>query len=138
VVLRLEEHKVVAAVLVDADRVLLCHRCPSRRWFPDVWDLPGGHVEPGENLEQALRRELGEELGIELESLDGEPVLLRVDHETGLDLTVWVTRCWQGTPSNQQPKEHDMIGWFESDELQDLEFADPGYRALLRQALLSS
>ena len=40
-----QRHDVVAALLVRADRVLLCHRSPDRRWFPDVWDFPGGHVE---------------------------------------------------------------------------------------------
>ncbi len=41
------------------------HRSPERRWFPDVWDLPGGHVEPGEDERTALRRELREEVGVE-------------------------------------------------------------------------
>ncbi|WP_433427484.1 NUDIX hydrolase [Nonomuraea sp. CA-141351] len=37
--------RIVTAVLRDGDRVLLCHRSAGRRWYPDVWDLPGGHVE---------------------------------------------------------------------------------------------
>ena len=39
----------VAGVLVRGAEVLLGHRSPHRRWYPDVWDLPGGHVEPGED-----------------------------------------------------------------------------------------
>ena len=38
----------VAGVLVRGTEVLLGHRSPGRRWYPDVWDLPGGHVEPGD------------------------------------------------------------------------------------------
>ena len=38
--------RIVTALLRDGNRVLLCHRSPRRRWYPDVWDLPGGHVEP--------------------------------------------------------------------------------------------
>ncbi|WP_084685963.1 NUDIX domain-containing protein [Nonomuraea coxensis] len=54
----------VTAVLRDGDRVLLCHRNAGRRWYPDVWDLPGGHVEEGEDPKESLVRELREELGI--------------------------------------------------------------------------
>ena len=100
----MEDHQVVAAVLRRADQVLLCHRSPRRQWFPDVWDFPGGHVQPGEHPEDALRRELAEELGIELEGLDGGPVLQRVDPEAGLDLTVWVSSQWRGAVTNRNPK----------------------------------
>ena len=37
---------VVAGVLVRGSAVLMGHRSPSRRWYPDVRDSPGGHVEP--------------------------------------------------------------------------------------------
>ena len=49
--------RVVAALLRDGNRVLLCHRSPQRRWYPDVWDLPGGHVERRELPGAALARE---------------------------------------------------------------------------------
>ncbi len=55
---------VVAGALVTAGRVLLGHRSPLRHWHPDVWDLPGGHVEQGESEPQALAREMREELGV--------------------------------------------------------------------------
>jgi 8-oxo-dGTP pyrophosphatase MutT (NUDIX family) len=43
---------------------LLVHRTPARRWCPDWWDLPGGHVEEGESAETALTREQ-EERGVD-------------------------------------------------------------------------
>ena len=58
-----DEHRVVAAILCRGDRVL-CHRHPDRSWYPDAWDLPGGHVEEGELPRHALLREMHEELGI--------------------------------------------------------------------------
>ena len=131
----MENHRVVAVILRRADQLLLCHRSPGRRWFPDVWDFAGGHVEPGERPEDALRREVAEELGAELEGVDGGPVLHRVVPQTGLDLTVWVSSRWRGTVSNLQPEEHDVIGWFEEGQLDELRFADPSYLPVLRRLL---
>jgi mutator protein MutT len=129
------EHHVVAVILRRADQVLLCHRSPGRPWYPDVWDFPGGHVEPGEDPQEALRREVAEELGAELEGVDGDPLLHRVDRQRGLDLTVWVSHRWRGPVLNQQPHEHDAIGWFEAEQLADLRLADPSYLALLQHVL---
>jgi 8-oxo-dGTP diphosphatase len=130
------DHQVVAAILRGEDHVLLCHRAPHRQWFPDVWDFPGGHVQVGEHPEDALRRELVEELGVELEDLGDGPVLRRIDAEAGLDLTVWVSRRWRGTVINRQPEEHDAIGWFEMNQLDGLSFADPSYLTLLQHLLI--
>lgn len=129
------EHLVVTVILRRADQVLLCHRSPGRRWYPDVWDFPGGHVEAGEDPEDALRRELAEELGIELQGVDGDPVLHLAVPQNDLDLTVWVSRRWRGTPVNLQPDEHDAIGWFGADQLDGLVLADACYLGLLRGLL---
>jgi nucleoside triphosphatase len=59
---------VVAVVKDDDGHVLLCRMAPDRGVFPGQWALPGGGVEPGERIETALRREVREELGIELTS----------------------------------------------------------------------
>jgi 8-oxo-dGTP diphosphatase len=129
------DHHVVAVILRQADRLLLCHRAPTRRWYPDVWDFPGGHVEPEEGPEEALRREILEELGVELGGVDGAPVLHRLVPDTGLDLTVWVSCNWRGEVTNMQPEEHDAIGWFRRKQLGGLRFADPSYLGLLQGLL---
>src|ERR1700759_5399869 len=121
------DHRVVAVILRRPEEVLLCHRAPWRQAYPDVWDFPGGHVEPGENPLDALRREVAEELGAELEGVDGEPVLHRIDPQRSLDLTVWVSRRWRGEVSNREPEEHDAIGWFSAAQMAELTFAHPSY-----------
>lgn len=68
---------VVAVFTDDAGRVLLCRMVPDRGVFPGQWALPGGGVEPGERLEAALRREVREELGIDLEA--ATPLLFKDD-----------------------------------------------------------
>src|SRR5215207_9748365 len=57
-------HQCVGAFIVQYHTLLLGQRSPTRSFYPSVWDLFGGHIEPGEQPEQTLIRELREELGI--------------------------------------------------------------------------
>jgi nucleoside triphosphatase len=61
---------IVVPVISDSGgRILICRKPIDRGVFPGQWGLPGGGVEPGEHLEQALRREVREELGIDLNDI---------------------------------------------------------------------
>jgi 8-oxo-dGTP diphosphatase len=124
-------HRVVAGVLVRGDRVLLGHRSPARRWYPDVWDVIGGHVEPGEDERAALLRELREEIGVRATDVDDEPVLRIGDGE--LSLTVHAVRAWVGEPRNLQPAEHDELRWVTAAEVRGLALADPSYAGLVER-----
>ncbi len=58
----------VCLALVDVDqKVLLTRRNIKMKIFPHAWVLPGGHVDPGESLEEAVIRELEEETGVKIE-----------------------------------------------------------------------
>jgi nucleoside triphosphatase len=59
----------VGLIWNDRDQLLLCKMKPDRGVFPGQWGLPGGGIEPGERMEQALQRELREELGIEVSGI---------------------------------------------------------------------
>lgn len=130
-------HKVVAAVLVSDDRVLLCHRHPSRQWYPDVWDLPGGHIEPGETQLEALQRELREELAVELNP-SSAIFLHSYSPHAGLYLAIWAVSDWVGTVTNAALEEHDNIGWFDLLQLQALDLADSNVVTPCRWALHQS
>jgi 8-oxo-dGTP pyrophosphatase MutT (NUDIX family) len=56
--------RVAGALVVDDDgRLFFQRRSPHRRLFPNCWDIVGGHLEPGETIEEALHREVVEETG---------------------------------------------------------------------------
>jgi 8-oxo-dGTP diphosphatase len=124
---------VVVAVLRDGDRILLCHRSPGRRWYPNVWDLPGGHVEPGERPTAALVRELTEELGIQVREPSPEPFArIRTDE---FDLRIWVLVSWAGPVCNLAPDEHDELAWVDLDGLASHDLAHLQYLSLLTAVL---
>lgn len=128
--------RVVAGVLRRDRQILMCHRRPERASWPDVWDLPGGHVDDGESLAEALVRELNEELGIQAEPPVGPPwTTLRADT---LEVNIYLVDRWRGEPQNAAIDEHDGIRWVTSDDLPDLVLAHPSYNELLRRASTSA
>jgi len=59
-----EPLRCAGALIIDDDgRLFFQRRSPHRRLFPNVWDIVGGHLEPGEDTEDALHREVREETG---------------------------------------------------------------------------
>ena len=125
-------HVVVAGLLRRDGRVLLVHRSPSRRDYPDVWDVPGGHVEPGETPVAALVRELHEELGVTVRVTRAAATRVMVED---LQLDLWVVDDWDGEPANVAPEEHDDLAWFTEGEVSALRLAHPSLLRLVRSAL---
>src|SRR5688500_16884302 len=107
-------HELVAGMLRADGRVLLCHRTLSRRWYPDTWDLPGGHTEDGEPAPHALRRELREELGIEI-TPPVEPPFAQVQG-SDFRMDIWVIDKWTRTVRNLGLDEHDELAWVDARE----------------------
>lgn len=125
--------RIVAALVIRAGRVLLCHRTADRRWYPDVWDLAGGHVEAGETPARALVRELREELGVIITEPSG-PEWARVI-TADFDMRIWLVVAWTGDLTNGAPAEHDHIRWFGAPELTGLRLAHDSYVSLITRAL---
>jgi 8-oxo-dGTP diphosphatase len=122
-------------MLLHADTVLLCHRSVDREWYPDVWDLPGGHIEGIEIPSDALIRELQEEVGITLSEPLGPPSFYRATED--FEMQVWTSRQWSGSVANCAPLEDDEIGWFSEPEVCALQLADNAYPGWIAQALAS-
>ncbi|MFA5120809.1 8-oxo-dGTP diphosphatase MutT [Zavarzinia sp.] len=109
---------VTAAVLVDPDRRILIAKRPTGKSLAGLWEFPGGKLEPGESPEQALIRELDEELGITVR----EPCLAPLTFASHayekfhLLMPVYVCRRWEGVP---QAKEHAELAWVNRMKLGD-------------------
>ncbi len=99
---------VVAGVLVDtAGRILLAQRPPGKH-LAGMWEFPGGKLDNGEAPLQGLRRELDEELGIDL--LDAEPAIRIPWHygDRAMLLDTWRVSRWRGEPASL---EGQALAW---------------------------
>ncbi|TFC27602.1 NUDIX domain-containing protein [Cryobacterium sp. TMT2-18-3] len=126
-------HHVSCGLLVRPGHVFLVHRSPSKAWFPDVWDLPGGHVKPGESSRQALVRERRAELGVEITPPDGNALLTRRTADALLE--AWRVNGWVGNIVNAAPDGHDASSRFSLDEATSLDLADDEHPALFKHVL---
>lgn len=109
---------VVACALVDADgRVLLAER-PAHKKMGGLWEFPGGKVEAGETPEEALVRELHEELGIETKTACLAPLTFAShSYETfTLLMPLYVCRRYWGIP---QPQEGQRLKWVRPINMRD-------------------
>lgn len=110
---------VVAVALIDScGRVLLQQRPPGRE-MAGLWEFPGGKIEPGEDPEQALVREIEEELGIlispeRLEAACFASASLGAKH---LLLLLYLCRTWSGTP---QALEASALQWVRPEQMPEL------------------
>jgi 8-oxo-dGTP diphosphatase len=106
--------RVVAAVLRDErGRVLIAQR-PAGKHMAGYWEFPGGKIAPGESSEQALKRELAEELGVSLQRC--HPLLqLRHDYaDRVVELEVFAVDDYAGQPSGL---EAQVLKWVAAAEL---------------------
>jgi mutator protein MutT len=128
-------HEMVTALIIRSGMILLGHRSPGRKFFPNVWDMFGGHIEPGEDQHRALVRELQEELGITpSEWTYEETFVISLPDGEGIFHLYRIT-SWSGNPANLQPEEHDAIQWFSLDQAVQLNLAHPNYPQLFARYL---
>ena len=130
----------VGGILLHNAAILLGKRAPTRQFYPGVWDVPGGHVEPHESPEQALVRELQEELGIIPTQFIKLTVLYDVHSEQHekYEYHLYCVTQWIGTPQNVLIEEHSEICWVPLEEASQLELALAAYRPLFQRLAASS
>lgn len=103
--------EVVAGLLVRHGRIVLSRR--QRGVAAGLWEIPGGKVEAGESWEQALVRELAEELGIQVRECGLWKSIEKRDSPQPIRLTVFQVVSWDGEPMG---REGQQVGWFDLQE----------------------
>jgi 8-oxo-dGTP diphosphatase len=109
--------RVVGAIIVRNDLVFAARRNPERG-AGGMWEFPGGKIEPGETPEQALRRELIEEL-----SIDAAVGELASRHTTPVGSARVDLACYWAELASDPPvtsTDHDQFGWFTPEQLHQL------------------
>lgn len=121
--------RVVAAVIARGDRLLVCQR-PTHKRHGGLWEFPGGKCEPGESDVEAARRELLEELGVEVKDVGPEVFAI---HDPGSPfLIAFVPVTIVGEPICH---EHTALQWGEPHDLAQLTLA-PSDRRFVEEILV--
>ncbi|MFD8917220.1 (deoxy)nucleoside triphosphate pyrophosphohydrolase [Streptomyces sp. NPDC059569] len=120
---------VVAGAVYDRGRLLAARRSAPPE-LAGRWELPGGKLEPGEGPEQALVRELREELGVESEPVERIPGEWPL--KPGYVLRVWMARLLSGEP--RPLEDHDELRWLGPDEIHTVDWLDQDRPAVAEAA----
>ncbi|MUP46976.1 (deoxy)nucleoside triphosphate pyrophosphohydrolase [Gramella sp. BOM4] len=113
--------RVTCALIEDNDKIL-CAQRSEKMSLPLKWEFPGGKVEKGETLEECLKREIKEELGLNIEILERlPPNQHRYNDQKIIELIPF--RCSLQT-SEIILKEHSKIEWATTSQLQNFDWAE--------------
>lgn len=122
---------VAAGILMQDGRILICQRKRDGA-FPLQWEFPGGKVEPGEDVQTCLRRELHEELAIEAE-IGPEISAFQYTYPNGFEVSLVFYRVptYTGALRNQA---FEQIMWVEPDQLLAYDFLEADRELVARLA----
>ncbi|MGC1306340.1 MAG: A/G-specific adenine glycosylase [Phormidesmis sp.] len=115
----LPHKKIGVAVITNAQGKILIDRRKQEGLLGGLWEFPGGKIEPGESVEACVKREIMEELGIEIEVGSR---LITIDHAyTHFKVTLNVFNC-KHLSGEPQPIECDEVIWVTLDEIDEYPF----------------
>ncbi|WP_300393983.1 (deoxy)nucleoside triphosphate pyrophosphohydrolase [Fusobacterium sp.] len=117
--------KVVGAIIINEDDKILCTLRNKNKSLGNMWEFPGGKIEPGETLEEALKRELKEELELNVNSLTFFTNVVKEYENFIIDLT-----CFKCKILNNETyilKEHQAALWLNKENLSSLVWVPTDY-----------
>ncbi len=112
----------VACAIIEGTDGVLCALRSSSMTLPLVWEFPGGKIEAGESSEEALRREIAEELSIEVKPTLALPIS-EYSYVPGQIIRLHPFICSICNDRIPVPREHAEIRWVKISELQKLDWA---------------
>ena len=123
----------VVAGLIKKERSYLLGLRPPGHSLPGVWEFPGGKIEPGETPEEALIRELDEELGIQIKEFSLKKVIAHSYEDIGILLIFFEVTYWDG-----QPKiiHHSDLKWIPVEKI--TQYPLPEANRLIVEELINS
>ncbi len=101
--------RVAAALILDGRGRLLLGQRPEGKAWPGWWELPGGKIEAGESIEQALVRELDEELGIQATTVYPWVVYVHEYPKKTVELAFCQVTQWAGEPYGRESQAIDWV-----------------------------
>ena len=126
--------RVVAAIIIHEDKIFATQRGYGE--FKDGWEFPGGKIEPGETPQEALVREIKEELDIEIEVKDFLETVEYDYPEFHLSMDCFFCTIRSG---ELVLKEHEAAKWLTAEKLESVEWlpADKGLIEGIREYLVN-
>ncbi|MCC5925098.1 MAG: A/G-specific adenine glycosylase [Bacteroidetes bacterium] len=116
---KVPHHTIVVGIVHDTSGNVLIARRPESAMLGGLWEFPGGKVEQGETLEQALERELDEELGITVNNIEAFHQLKHAYSHFKITMHAFTCDIASGKPS---PKSSDAIKWVHVHQLKEYPF----------------
>ncbi|QXE89043.1 (deoxy)nucleoside triphosphate pyrophosphohydrolase [Geomonas subterranea] len=115
------KHVHVACAIIERDGLVLSARRSASMNLPLRWEFPGGKIEPGEGREECLKRELVEEMGVEIAV--GRPLTPTTHRYPGFDVTLYPYVC-SIVSGEITLHEHSAMTWLPPGRMLELEWAD--------------
>lgn len=107
---------ILTGILKDKNEYLVVKRSDDDELYPSCWEFPGGHMEDGESIKDALRRELSEEIGF---NDDFEPIIVNYSEEINIAKNIhnieidFIINVDKSKVNIKLSKEHSEYSWVE-------------------------
>jgi 8-oxo-dGTP diphosphatase len=113
----------VVCAIIERDGLVLCALRSEHMSLPGKWEFPGGKLEVNELPEEALSREIKEELNVEIKIIEALPIAQHA-YVPGKIIQLIPYRCAIASDETLSPTEHAELRWVKKDELMLLNWAE--------------